>query len=52
MMGRLGHGDRAAYKAPKRVDSLIGKSIEKVVCGEDFTLCVTGTWTALFLLLS
>lgn len=42
MCGQLGHGDSAAYKAPKRVDSLLGKPISQVSCGEDFTLCVSG----------
>ncbi|KAL8568793.1 hypothetical protein ACOMHN_000076 [Nucella lapillus] len=40
--GQLGHGFRAAYKAPKRVDSLLSVPIQQVSCGEDFTLCVTG----------
>ncbi|CAL1543886.1 unnamed protein product, partial [Lymnaea stagnalis] len=41
MVGQLGHGDTAAYKAPRRVDSLLGVSIQQVACGEDFTLCVS-----------
>ncbi|XP_076465660.1 serine/threonine-protein kinase Nek9-like [Babylonia areolata] len=39
--GQLGHGFRASYKAPKRVDSLLGNPIQQVSCGEDFTLCVS-----------
>ena len=42
MSGQLGHGDTAAYKAPKRVDTLLGVPIQQVACGEDFTLCVSG----------
>ena len=42
MVGQLGHGDTAAYKAPRRVDSLLGIPIQQVACGEDFTLCVSG----------
>ncbi|XP_048259677.1 serine/threonine-protein kinase Nek9-like isoform X1 [Haliotis rufescens] len=41
IVGQLGHGDVAAYKAPKRVDALIGIPIKQVDCGEDFTFCVT-----------
>lgn len=40
--GQLGHGDTAAYKAPKCVDSLLGTPLQQVACGEDFTLCVSG----------
>ena len=47
--GQLGHGDSAAYKAPKRVDSLLGKSVCQVSCGEDFTLCVSGRIRKTFL---
>ena len=42
--GQLGHGDTAAYKAPKRVDSLLGRPVHHVACGEDFTLCVSGKY--------
>ena len=42
IVGQLGHGDVASYKAPKRVDALLENSVEQVSCGEDFTLCVTG----------
>ncbi|GFS25216.1 serine/threonine-protein kinase Nek9-like [Elysia marginata] len=41
MSGQLGHGDTAAYKAPRRVDCLLGVPIQQVACGEDFTLCVS-----------
>ncbi|XP_041355037.1 serine/threonine-protein kinase Nek9-like isoform X2 [Gigantopelta aegis] len=41
IVGQLGHGDVASYKAPKRVDALLENSVEQVSCGEDFTLCVT-----------
>ncbi|RUS71597.1 hypothetical protein EGW08_020641 [Elysia chlorotica] len=41
MSGQLGQGDTAAYKAPRRVDSLLGIPIQQVACGEDFTLCVS-----------
>lgn len=42
MVGQLGHGDLASYKAPHRVDALLGVQVQQVACGEDFTLCVTG----------
>ena len=42
MAGQLGHGDTAAYKAPKRVDALLSMPVNQVACGEDFTLCVSG----------
>ncbi|XP_013095073.2 serine/threonine-protein kinase Nek9-like isoform X2 [Biomphalaria glabrata] len=41
MVGQLGHGDLASYKAPHRVDALLGVQVQQVACGEDFTLCVT-----------
>ena len=42
MVGQLGHGDRAAYKAPKHVQAFDEIPIKQVACGEDFTICVTG----------
>ena len=42
MVGQLGHGDTAAYKAPKIVQALHGVPINQVSCGDDFTVCVTG----------
>ncbi|XP_023931133.1 serine/threonine-protein kinase Nek9 [Lingula anatina] len=41
MVGQLGHGDTAAYKAPKKVDAMEGISVKQVSCGEEFTACVT-----------
>ncbi|KAH9492964.1 Serine/threonine-protein kinase Nek9 [Bulinus truncatus] len=41
IVGQLGHGDMASYKAPRRVDALLGLQVQQVSCGEDFTLCVT-----------
>ncbi|XP_012945754.1 serine/threonine-protein kinase Nek9 [Aplysia californica] len=41
MVGQLGHGDTASYKAPKRVDALLSMPVHQVACGEDFTLCVS-----------
>ena len=46
MAGQLGHGDTAAYKAPKRVDALLSMPVNQVACGEDFTLCVSGEWVS------
>ncbi|XP_014677711.1 PREDICTED: serine/threonine-protein kinase Nek9-like isoform X2 [Priapulus caudatus] len=40
MAGQLGHGSTASYKAPKRVEALVGHSIKLVACGEDFTICL------------
>ncbi|XP_033102475.1 serine/threonine-protein kinase Nek9-like isoform X2 [Anneissia japonica] len=37
----LGHGDKAAYKAPKKVDAFHGMAVVSVSCGEEFTACVT-----------
>ena len=42
VVGQLGHGDLAAYKAPKKVTALEGIPVKQVSCGEDFTICVTG----------
>ena len=42
MVGQLGHGDTASYKAPKKVDSFHGIPIRQVSCGEEFTVCSTG----------
>lgn len=42
--GQLGHGDRATYKAPKKVEFEEVTAVDHVCCGEDFTICVTGTW--------
>lgn len=42
MVGQLGHGDTAAYKAPKKVDMFEGIPIHQVACGDDFTVCITG----------
>ncbi|XP_053330971.1 serine/threonine-protein kinase Nek9 [Spea bombifrons] len=39
--GQLGHGDRASYRQPKRVERLQGKAVQQVRCGGDFTVCVT-----------
>ncbi|OCT68162.1 hypothetical protein XELAEV_18039458mg [Xenopus laevis] len=39
--GQLGHGDRASYRQPKHVEKLQGKSVQKVSCGSDFTVCIT-----------
>ncbi|KAI8488761.1 Serine/threonine-protein kinase Nek9 [Branchiostoma belcheri] len=41
MVGQLGHGDTASYRAPRRVDCLIGTAITQVGCGEEFTACLT-----------
>lgn len=41
MLGQLGHGNTASYKAPKKVEALVGKSLTMVSCGEDFTACLT-----------
>ena len=43
MAGQLGHGDTAAYRIPKPVESLHGIPIKQVACGDEFTACVTGT---------
>ncbi|XP_071962810.1 serine/threonine-protein kinase Nek9-like isoform X3 [Antedon mediterranea] len=37
----LGHGDKAAYKAPKKVEAFHGMAVASVSCGEEFTACVT-----------
>lgn len=42
MVGQLGHGDTAAYRIPKPIDSLHGIPIKQVACGDEFTACVTG----------
>lgn len=42
MVGQLGHGDTAAYRIPKPIDSLHGIAIKQVACGDEFTACVTG----------
>uniref|UniRef100_A0A8C0JDN2 Serine/threonine-protein kinase Nek9 n=1 Tax=Chelonoidis abingdonii TaxID=106734 RepID=A0A8C0JDN2_CHEAB len=39
--GQLGHGDKASYRQPKRVEKLQGKAIHQVSCGDDFTVCIT-----------
>jgi len=44
IVGQLGHGDAASYKAPKKVTALEGKLIKQVSCGEDFTMCVSGKY--------
>uniref|UniRef100_H3BFY4 non-specific serine/threonine protein kinase n=1 Tax=Latimeria chalumnae TaxID=7897 RepID=H3BFY4_LATCH len=41
MVGQLGHGDRASYRQPKRVEKLQGKAIRQVACGDNFTFCTT-----------
>ncbi|XP_073247991.1 serine/threonine-protein kinase Nek9-like [Porites lutea] len=41
MVGQLGHGDTAAYRIPKPIDSLHGIPIKQVACGDEFTACVT-----------
>jgi NIMA (never in mitosis gene a)-related kinase len=40
LVGQLGHGDTALYRAPKKVESMDG--VEQVGCGEEFTVCRTG----------
>ena len=42
MVGQLGHGDTAAYKAPHKVETFEDTPIHHVSCGEDFTVSVTG----------
>eukprot|EP00057_Strongylocentrotus_purpuratus_P017296 XP_011671770.1 PREDICTED: serine/threonine-protein kinase Nek9-like [Strongylocentrotus purpuratus] len=42
LVGQLGHGDTACYKAPKKVEKLQGIPIKAVGCGEEFTACITG----------
>ena len=39
-MGQLGHGDRASYRTPKLVSSLLGRGVVDVVAGDDFTLAI------------
>ncbi|KAL5008631.1 hypothetical protein ScPMuIL_014212, partial [Solemya velum] len=41
IVGQLGHGDTAAYKAPKKVDALENVGVIQVSCGDEFTVCVT-----------
>ncbi|XP_066280526.1 serine/threonine-protein kinase Nek9-like isoform X2 [Branchiostoma lanceolatum] len=41
MVGQLGHGDTASYRAPRRVECLTGTAISQVGCGEEFTACLT-----------
>ncbi|CAH3150225.1 unnamed protein product [Porites lobata] len=41
LVGQLGHGDTAAYRIPKPIDSLHGIAIKQVACGDEFTACVT-----------
>ncbi|XP_030855681.1 serine/threonine-protein kinase Nek9 isoform X2 [Strongylocentrotus purpuratus] len=41
LVGQLGHGDTACYKAPKKVEKLQGIPIKAVGCGEEFTACIT-----------
>ncbi|XP_063957945.1 serine/threonine-protein kinase Nek9-like isoform X1 [Lytechinus pictus] len=41
LVGQLGHGDTACYKAPKKVEKLQGIPVKAVSCGEEFTACVT-----------
>ncbi|KAK2194294.1 hypothetical protein NP493_116g01001 [Ridgeia piscesae] len=41
MVGQLGHGDTAAYKAPKKVETFENIPVRQVSCGADFTVCVT-----------
>ncbi|XP_063695269.1 serine/threonine-protein kinase Nek9-like [Bolinopsis microptera] len=40
MCGQLGHGDKASYRSPKRVEHLVGNGVVDVVAGDDFTLAV------------
>ena len=40
MYGQLGHGDKASYRTPKQVESLIGYGVVDVMAGEDFTIAV------------
>ena len=51
MVGQLGHGDKASYKAPKLVQAFEETPIKQVSCGEDFTVCVSGTYNIVLLLL-
>ncbi|KAL4227433.1 putative E3 ubiquitin-protein ligase herc1 [Mactra antiquata] len=41
--GKLGHGDVCRQYKPKIIDSLLGVTIRKVVCGCHFTLILTTT---------
>ena len=41
MVGQLGHGDTAAYKAPRKLSTLEGIPVKQAACGEDFTVIVT-----------
>uniref|UniRef100_UPI00358F99BD serine/threonine-protein kinase Nek9 isoform X1 n=2 Tax=Myxine glutinosa TaxID=7769 RepID=UPI00358F99BD len=41
MVGQLGHGDKASYRSPKCVDSLLGIAIKQVACGDEFTVCLS-----------
>ncbi|KAI0220100.1 Serine/threonine-protein kinase Nek9 [Lamellibrachia satsuma] len=41
MVGQLGQGDTAAYKAPKKVETFENIPVRQVSCGDDFTVCVT-----------
>ena len=50
-MGQLGHGNNSAYKAPKMVEKLEGIGVIQVSCGDDFTVCVTGTCTVFWVLI-
>ena len=44
MVGQLGHGDTAAYKAPKKVEAFEGVPLRQVACGQEFTVTVAGTY--------
>ena len=46
IVGQLGHGDTAAYKTPKKVEAFEGVGVIQAECGEDFTVCLTGSTVA------
>lgn len=41
IVGQLGHGNTAMYRAPKKVSYFDGIAVSQVACGEDFTVILT-----------
>ena len=43
LQGRLGHGDAANQRKPKRVEALLGVKVVGVAAGNEHMLCITDT---------
>lgn len=42
MAGQLGHSDKASYRSPKRIEIFNNEVLRQAVCGDEFSLFLSG----------